>query len=547
LTDIIKGLIKCYWLFCLLLATLSAADLCAQSKNFEKQLHADILSVESFSKTDLKSNQFYLESPFAKGSINPSRSFDSVINQVIYRIDLVYTTYKLSPLFNQQELNKERLIALQKIAPQLFKNHLITWGQIAITGAQNVDQGQQMFHGFIFTYRVNDTKTSRNDELLYLKQIMGDTILPTTKALGKSSKKIPVYKKRKYDNVSVPQFIDGVDALNDYLKNKLKYPAESYRNKKEGSVVLTVTVNTRGELSNTKVISGIDAACNDAAFDAIEKMPPWIPAKRNGRPTQFQMTLTLHFNLDTKVALVDKYKADSTFFDYNPRGKFDETYIDSIEATDAYFKLLAEQDSSVLKVLARNKWQSLIFVCDVTGSMSAYTSQMLIWFKQPSMKKRVKYFYFFNDGNNIADSKKRLGLTGGVYPVSNVDFNEVTKTVYQAMMNGDGGDVPENNVEAVLAACQKFDDGEIAMIADNFATPRDLELAEKICRPIHVLLCGTFGGINTNYMDLVRLNKGTLHTITSDIINLNHYTNGQELVIDEHIYKLINDKFEMIK
>ncbi|HQV01380.1 MAG TPA: hypothetical protein PLO59_09490, partial [Bacteroidia bacterium] len=151
------------------------------------------------------------------------------------------------------------------------------------------------------------------------------------------------------------------------------------------------------------------------------------------------------------------------------------------------------------------------------------------------------------DGNNIADSKKRIGLTGGVYPVSNVDFSQVTQTIYEAMTNGDGGDIPENNIEAVLTACQKFSDSEIVMIADNFATPRDIELTNKLCRPIHIVLCGTYGGINTNYMDIARSNKGTLHTIDSDIINLSQITEGQELIIDGHIYQLKNNKFEMIK
>ncbi|MBL7926298.1 MAG: TonB family protein [Bacteroidia bacterium] len=520
----------------------------AQEDAFDKQLNAEILKVDSIGLSQLKSNQFYIESPFAKGFIKSNPTLDTVINQVIYRIDLVYTTYKLSPAFNQKELNRERLQALQKYAPHLFKDNLITWGQIAITGAQNVAQGQQMFHGFIFTYRVADTKTTRSEELLYIKKIMGDTVISDKKGKDVRRKiKIPVYKKRYYDKVTMPQYSGGTEALNTFLKEQAKYPPDSYRNKKQGTVVLSFNVNTQGQINTIKIINGIDVACNSQAITVMEQMPKWLPAKKNGRATNMQMQLPIIFDYNSKIIFVDSVKGDSLIKNYNPKGKFEETYIDSVEATDEYFKMLSEQDSSVLKVLIRNAWQPLVFVCDVTGSMAPYTSQMLLWFKQPAMRKRVAYFYFFNDGNNIADSKKRIGLTGGVYPVSNVDFSQVTQTIYEAMTNGDGGDIPENNIEAVLTACQKFSDSEIVMIADNFATPRDIELTNKLCRPIHIVLCGTYGGINTNYMDIARSNKGTLHTIDSDIINLSQITEGQELIIDGHIYQLKNNKFEMIK
>lgn len=522
----------------------------AQKNEFESILNSEKLEIEKYSKLDLKSNQLYLESPFAKGELESNPEFEKIKDYIIYRVDLVYTTYHESKNFNQAELNRERIIALKKLAPQFFNNPLIAWGQIAITGAKNNTEGKEMFHGFIFTYRAPSTKLSRGEEISFIKDLLSDSVKKSSTVDSSKTKtvKLPVYKTKHYDEIEFPQFIGGDSALQAYLQKHIKYPKDAIRDHTEGDVEVTFIVNSRGEIDKVGLISGIDESCNNAAMKAIEKMPKWIPGKRNGKPAVMRYTLPIKFIWPDKVVQNDTKLLTGVSREYKPRGKHEELIVDSIDAPESYYKFMQEQDSSIFKILNRNNWKNTLFVCDVTGSMSPYTSQLLLWYKLNLTKSLVKQFFFFNDGNGMNDMKKQIGNTGGIYHTSTNDFNVVANTLFEAMSNGDGGDVPENNLEAVLAAINLYPQfTNVVLIADNFATPRDLSLLSKIHIPIKVILCGTYAGLNTNYMDMVRSNKGSLHTIDDDIVNLTYLNEGEEISISGHTYKIHNGKFEQVQ
>ncbi|MEO8149846.1 MAG: energy transducer TonB [Bacteroidia bacterium] len=524
----------------------------AQKNEFENILNSDKLEIEHYSKADLKSNQLYLESPFAKGELKSNPDFEKIKDYIIYRVDLVYTTYHESQSFNQKELNRQRIAGLKKLAPQFFNVPLIAWGQIAITGAHNPAEGKEMFHGFIFTYREPSTKLSRSEEINFIKELLGDSSAKKT-AVAESEKKIrnvrlPVYKKRFYDELEFPQFVGGDSALREYLQKHIKYPKDAFRDHKEGEVQVSFIVNSHGEVEKVSLISGIDESCNNVAMKAVEKMPKWITGKRNGKPAGMRYTLPIKFIWPDKVVQNDVALLTGVTREYKTRGRHEELIVDSIDAPEAYYKFIEEQDSSVFKILNRNNWKNTLFVCDVTGSMSPYTSQLLLWFRLNLTQGLVKQFFFFNDGNNMNDMKKEIGRTGGIYHASTDDFTMVANTLYEAMTNGAGGDVPENDLEAIIEAIKLYPEYDnVVLIADNFATPRDLNLISKINKPIKVILCGTYSGLNTNYMDMVRANKGSLHTIEEDITNLVNLNEGEEINISGQTYKIHNGKFERMQ
>jgi hypothetical protein len=59
-------------------------------------------------------------------------------------------------------------------------------------------------------------------------------------------------------------------------------------------------------------------------------------------------------------------------------------------------------------------------------------------------------------------------------------------------------DGPENNIEAILHGIkQNHRIKSVILIADNNATPRDLELLNKVRGPTRVILCGSSNGIST--------------------------------------------------
>lgn len=152
------------------------------------------------------------------------------------------------------------------------------------------------------------------------------------------------------------------------------------------------------------------------------------------------------------------------------------------------------------------KKDSLILVVDVTGSMGNSIAQVLKWVNSID-QKRIKGYVFFNDGDSKDDNKKRIGSTGGMYHCN--DFSKVRTTLIKAMKRGSGGDPQENDMEAVLHGQKIFGDGNILLVADNIAHPRDLPLMNQVNAPIHLLLCNGMFAKNY-YLNIKNKTKGSI-------------------------------------
>ncbi len=205
-------------------------------------------------------------------------------------------------------------------------------------------------------------------------------------------------------------------------------------------------------------------------------------------------------------------------------------------------------DSTVIKVLNRNKWTNMAITADLTGSMSPYTAQLLLWFKLHTADKKVKQFVFFNDGNMTPDNKKVIGSTGGIYDARASSFEDVNVLARKTMMAGCGGDGPENNVEALLKAIGLCPDcNELIMIADNWAPVKDISLLAKVKKPVRVILCGTSFGINVQYLNLARATGGSVHTMEKDLTELIKLKENEEVVLNKQRFRIEKGVFVLVK
>jgi hypothetical protein len=199
--------------------------------------------------------------------------------------------------------------------------------------------------------------------------------------------------------------------------------------------------------------------------------------------------------------------------------------IDDVQTPDQLREIisgnLVTRDSTVLKVLDRHpEWENMLMVMDWTGSMYKFGAQVALWHKYNAIagQSRVKYFVFFNDGNNKQTYQKKPGRTGGVYQSKSADLAEIVETMEYVMKKGNGGDSPENNIEALLTGIQYLSDfQDIVMIADNKSDVRDLELLDKIDRPVHIILCDLRGEPHPHYVEIARRTGGSLHTVRKDV------------------------------
>ncbi|MCP4136828.1 MAG: hypothetical protein GY754_38010 [bacterium] len=206
-------------------------------------------------------------------------------------------------------------------------------------------------------------------------------------------------------------------------------------------------------------------------------------------------------------------------------------------------------DKTIPTILNRNKqWKNMLIVSDLTGSMTPHTAQLVIWLKLNMMKRETKSFAFFNDGDAKRTSSKKIGKTGGIYTAKADTFEDVAELAYKTMNGGGGGDGPENDIEALMAGIKKFGDcSEIVLIADNKSNMRDISLLKKLKRPVRVVLCGTFYGINIQYLELARATGGSVHTIEEDILSLMKLKEGQSIKIGKSKYLIRKGKFIKMK
>lgn len=262
---------------------------------------------------------------------------------------------------------------------------------------------------------------------------------------------------------------------------------------------------------------------------------------KSGYERNFDQTGTL-----LTEAVFDKGELTGSYAHFDKKGNvtFESP---SKETTLKFDKFLNGEykikDSTIFKVFKRNKeWKRIMMVVDMTGSMFPYIGQMLVWYKQTYEDGRVKYYILFNDGDNLADGKKVVGRTGGAHPFEAKDFRKMKKDIEDVRKMGEGGDDPENDLEAINTALITYRDySDIVLLADD-SPVRDMALLKRIKKPIHVVLCGTNKGINDQYLKIALQTKGTIHTANHDI-DMKKLKDGDEFNIDKDIFRFSGGQF----
>ncbi len=205
--------------------------------------------------------------------------------------------------------------------------------------------------------------------------------------------------------------------------------------------------------------------------------------------------------------------------------------------------------ADVYNVLERHpQWEDMVIVMDWTGSMYAYSGQAILWHALNFKSKRINKFVFFNDGDNKRTEEKHIGSTGGIYDFDSEKLDRVIEVMYLITQNGKGGDWPENDVEALLFAQNKWPNiKELFLIADNRSNVRDLILVEKLHVPVHVILCGNGYSYHIHYINLAFKTGGSIHTIDEDVESFDKLSKNGKMEILGKMWYLHNGNISGIK
>ena len=111
----------------------------------------------------------------------------------------------------------------------------------------------------------------------------------------------------KQDKASVDYEVDamfpgGNDALRKFIEENIQYPEEARKEGKEGRVLVSVTVDEDGSLTNVETVRSPDERLTKEALRLIGLMPRWECARIVGEPIKQKLTLPIDFFITTEAS-----------------------------------------------------------------------------------------------------------------------------------------------------------------------------------------------------------------------------------------------------
>lgn len=126
-------------------------------------------------------------------------------------------------------------------------------------------------------------------------------------------------KKERKDHqfIKKPYYEGGMTALKNFIKKNLTYPPSALQQKIEGTVFIRYTINYKGKVIDTKIISGIGHGCDEEAIRLVKLLEFKVPKNRNVKAI-FHKNLQIHFRLPTtKIEEEPVLPSNSLTIQYN--------------------------------------------------------------------------------------------------------------------------------------------------------------------------------------------------------------------------------------
>lgn len=95
----------------------------------------------------------------------------------------------------------------------------------------------------------------------------------------------------------IPEFPGGRAVLKQWLIKHVRYPKEAYRRGIEGTVYVSFSIATNGEISHARVVCSVHPLLNREALRVVRSMPRWIPGTYYGKKEPMRFVLPVAFRL----------------------------------------------------------------------------------------------------------------------------------------------------------------------------------------------------------------------------------------------------------
>ena len=104
-------------------------------------------------------------------------------------------------------------------------------------------------------------------------------------------------KERKSKHfIKKPTYEGGPTAFKAFISQHLHYPKAALEGKVEGTVFVRYTINHKGKVIDTKIISGVGYGCDEEAARIVRLLTFKVPRNR-GVKAIFHKNVQIHFRL----------------------------------------------------------------------------------------------------------------------------------------------------------------------------------------------------------------------------------------------------------
>lgn len=137
-------------------------------------------------------------------------------------------------------------------------------------------------------------------------------------------------EKKDKHFINKPIYEGGTSALKAFIASRLKYPVDALKNKIEGTVYLKYTIDYKGNVIDSKVISGLSKDCDNEAQRLVSLLKFKVK-KPKGIKVKFHKKIQIHFKLpkENTVKVNYSYASVKPIFE-NTKENTSESYIYTI-------------------------------------------------------------------------------------------------------------------------------------------------------------------------------------------------------------------------
>lgn len=146
-------------------------------------------------------------------------------------------------------------------------------------------------------WKFDETEASDIDEPILRNEASSSTTPPPPPDFSSVSS-ADEYEGEIFDVVeNEPQFSGGENAMQDFIKKKVKYPEMAIQMGDQGKVFVRFVVEKDGSVTNVEIARGTTKELDLEAMRVIRTMPKWIPGKQRGKPVRTRVVVPIVFKL----------------------------------------------------------------------------------------------------------------------------------------------------------------------------------------------------------------------------------------------------------